>query len=95
MPDETKPETEIVTLYFPDIETGSASVGYCNITIVDHRAEVPAHEAIAIKHWLDGGQAMRLEDINPFAEPTPTEPIAIGMAHGARVVRGKREEGQG
>ena len=89
MSDEPKPA--VVMLYFPDIENGSASVGYCNIEIIDHRAQVPAHEAVAIKHWLDGGQATRLEDVNPFADPTPTLPVAPGVAHGMRRKIGKEE----
>lgn len=80
MPDEPQ---ETIELYFPNIENGTVSVGYCTAEIVNHRARVKAEDAYAIKHWIDAGQAERVtatpipvigatdtlgDDPNPFVE---------------------------
>lgn len=58
----------ITRLYFPNIETGSASTGYITIQIVDHVAEIDDSEhdpiglADALTHWQATDGASILQD---------------------------------
>lgn len=75
-----------IKLYFPNIESGAATVGYTTIQIVDHVAEVDEAEAGAIKHWqvVDGATLTMTQaaEIQPVEKATLRRARSVGSDTG-------------